>query len=623
MTSFSQQTIPGQFLALVERIPDKTALMEKQGDNWVSTSFKEWEARSRAVAVALINDGVQVQDSVSVFSFSKRQWLEADMGILFCGAKTATIYQNLAGETVDHILNDAQVKVIFVEGPIQLRAIFGENRQHSLPESLTKIVYFENSQRPPSRAGKPARPALSLLETVPEQYRTMVVSFEDYIQNGRELLDVHNDALAQRIAAILPEHVAKVVYTSGTTGMPKGALLSHRNLTSVTADFKETIGLHEAETTLLFLPLAHVYAQLVYHAQVRIGFAIAFAQSMYTAMEDAESVKPNFFISVPRLFEKIYSNIEEKVSQGGLVKKAIFSWAIHVGEDISKRRQYNVPLSASLSVKSKIANKLVFSTLRKKLGGNVRMMISGGAPLQSEIVEFFHAAGLLIIEGYGMTENASLSHHNRITQYKLGTVGLPVRDTEVLIAEDGEILLRSPGNMRGYLNLPKETRETIDDAGWLHTGDIGCVDGDGYLKITDRKKDIIVTSGGKNVAPAPIESLLCQLKYVSQAVVFGNKRQFLTALLTLDADATQLWAAQNGIDGSNESLCQNGLLKKHIDNQVISMNQKLEQYETIKKYVIAPREFSIAEGEVTPSLKLRKRIIEQRYGYLIDALYVR
>ena len=284
--------------------------------------------------------------------------------------------------------------------------------------------------------------------------------------------------------------------------------------------------------------------------------------------------------------------------------------------------QENKPLPVGLAMQASLANRLVFSKLQKKLGGRVRMMISGGAPLQREIIEFFHAAGLLIVEGYGMTENASLSHHNRIDNYRFGTVGLPLDETDVLIADDGEILVRGPGVMRGYLNLPEETADAIDDGGWLHTGDIGVVDADGFLKITDRKKDIIVTSGGKNIAPAPIEAHLARLSYVSQAVVFGNNRKFLSALITLDQDAVKLWADSKGIPMDMEALAENNALRKLIDAEIVSLNRRLEQYETIKKFVIAPHEFSIAAGEVTPSLKLRRKVIEQKYGHLIDALYL-
>ncbi len=614
-------TIPGQFLSLVAKCPDKAALMEREGNHWVSQSFREWYQRSRAVASALIQDGVNARDSVAIFSYSRREWLESDMGILMCGAQTATIYQNLSRDTVHHILRDSEARVVFAEGPIQLRSIFGENKDAELPPALKRIVYFQNTQVPPHREGKPAPPALSLVETVPDSRKSMVIAFEDYIRCGEIELETLQDVLKERLAGIFASDVAKVVYTSGTTGIPKGALLTHQNLTSVTRNLPDTLKLNENEKTLLFLPLAHVYAQLVYHAQMRIGFTVAFASSMLTAVDDAESLQPDFFVSVPRLFEKIFAGVLEQVEKGGHLKKRIFKWALDVGSRVSRLMQANLPLPATLAVQASLAHRLIFSKLQKRLGGKVRMMISGGAPLQKEIIEFFHAAGLLIIEGYGMTENASLSHHNRIDNYRFGTVGLPLDDTEVLIADDGEILVRSPGVMKGYLNLPEDTAATIDEGGWLHTGDIGTVDSEGFLCITDRKKDIIVTSGGKNIAPAPIEAMLSRLKYVSHAVVFGNKRKFLTALLTLDMESANAWAIANEQPSTMDELAKNPAFLSVIETEIMAMNRKLEQYETIKKFAIVPREFSIAGGEVTPSLKLRKKIIAERYGHLIDELY--
>jgi long-chain acyl-CoA synthetase len=614
-------TIPGQFLRLVAKCPGKAALMEREGDRWVSQSFREWYQRSRAIASALIQDGVNAEDCVGIFSYSRREWLESDMGILLCGARTATIYQNLSRDTVHHILRDAAVRVVFAEGPIQLRSIFGENKNAKLPPSLKRIVYFQNTQVPPHREGKPAPPSVSLVETVPESGKPMVISFEDYIRHGEIELETLQDVLKERLNGVSASDVAKVVYTSGTTGIPKGAMLTHQNLTSVTRNLHDTVKLNENEKTLLFLPLAHVYAQLVYHAQMRIGFTIAFARSMLTAIDDAESLQPDFFVSVPRLFEKIFAGVLEQVEKGGYFKKRIFQWALDVGSRVSRLMQADLPLTATLAMQASLAHRLIFSKLQKKLGGKVRMMISGGAPLQKEIIEFFHAAGLLIIEGYGMTENASLSHHNRIDNYRFGTVGLPLDDTEVLIADDGEILVRSPGVMKGYLNLPEDTAATIDEGGWLHTGDIGTVDSEGFLCITDRKKDIIVTSGGKNIAPAPIEAMLSRLKYVSQAVVFGNKRKFLTALLTLDVESSSAWAIANEQPSTLDELAKNPAFLSVIETEIVAMNRKLEQYETIKKFAIVPCEFSIAGGEVTPSLKLRKKIIAERYGHLIDELY--
>jgi len=614
------ETITGQFLQIVANNPHKVALLERQSDGrWASQSFKEWDERARAIAAALMEDGLAPGDSASIFSFSRREWVEADIGILMTGARTATIYQNLEGDTVHHIIKDARVKVLFVEGPVQLRALFGHDGKADVCPCLTRIVYFQSLQRPPHRPGRPEPPELTIAETVPESRRHMLVSLEEYVRRGRDLLATRHADLEKRIRAIRSDDVAKIVYTSGTTGIPKGALLSHGSLTRVTRNVEQTLGIRAGDTTLLFLPLAHVYAQLLYHVQLRIGFSVAFARSMLTALDDAQSIHPDFFISVPRLFEKIHAGVLAQVEKGGLVKKGIFQWAVDVGNRVSRAIQRGERIPSVLSAQYRLAEQLVFSKLRNRLGGRVRFMISGGAPIEKSILEFFHAAGLLIVEGYGMTENSSLTHHNRIAQFRFGTVGLPLADTETIIADDGEILVRGPGVMKGYLNLEKETTDAIDEGGWLHTGDIGVIDPDGFLRITDRKKDIIVTSGGKNIAPSPIEALLVQTRFISQAVVFGNSRQYLTALVTLDAEATEQWAKDNNVSDINLSECHE--IRKAIEAEISTLNQRLQRFETIKQFAIAPREFTIADGEVTPSLKLRRKVIEERYGHLIEKLY--
>jgi len=615
------ETIPGLFQLRVQDTPDKPALLERQGDAWVSTSFKEWEARSRAIAAALIHDGVNAKDIVAIFSYSRREWLEADMAVLMVGAVTATIYHNLTGDTVDDILADAAPRIVFAEGPIQVRALFGQSGHRKLPSSIQKIVYFQNRQTPSTPPGKPAPPELSLEEVMPADMRHKVVSLEDYVRQGKDHLSRHFDELDDRIRSLLPDHIAKIIYTSGTTGKPKGAMLSHANLCAVTADLHRTVGIRPSDTTLLFLPLAHVYAQLVYHAQVRIGFTVAFARSMLTAVEDAGSIRPDFFVSVPRLFEKIHDTVLARVESGSAVRRTIFHWASDVGSRLSDARQHNREPGALLSVQARVADHLVYSKLKNTLGGRIRFMVSGGAPLGENLMSFFHAAGLLILEGYGMTENASLSHHNHINRYRFGTVGFALNNVETVIADDGEILIRGPGVMKGYHNLEKDTKEAIDEAGWLHTGDIGEIDSDGFLKITDRKKDLIVTSGGKNIAPAPIEAALCRMKLVSQAVVFGNNRKYLSALITLDPAAAQRWAAEKEIVAPQSSLPQNARLQAAIEAELATLNESLERFETIKKFAIVPREFSIDKGEVTPSLKIRKKVIERNFTDLINSLY--
>jgi len=614
-------TILKLFATQVKRKPDEAALLERRGDRWFPFTWKEWRDRARALAAAMMDDGVVPSDHVGIFSYSRRQWVEADIAILMAGAQTVTMYQSLTKETADFILADSGCRVLFVEGPVQLRTLFGEDGRAPISGQLRRIVHTLDRQRPAPKPGGPEPEEITVEQAVPEDRRGMLVPFEEYLERGRATLAARAPELDERIAAVGPDTLAKVVYTSGTTGQPKGAMLTHGNLTAVVETIEEDLALRKDELCLLFLPLAHVYAQLTYHAALQVGFPIGFARSMLTAVDDAQSLKPTFFTTVPRLYEKIHAGVLYQVEQAGGLKKKIFDWASDVGYRVSEVKQRGGEVTGLLSVQAAMADRLVFSKLKARLGGRVRFMVSGGAPIQRSLLEFFHAAGLMIYEGYGMTENASLSNFNRPGGFRFGTVGQALGNTEVQIADDGEILVKGPGVMRGYLNQPEETAAAIDDAGWLHTGDVGQIDKDGYLTITDRKKDLLVTSGGKNVAPAPIEARLARIRFVSQAVVFGDGRKYLSALLTLDPEYTGAWARERGLSATGDALAHEEKVVAAVEAEVALVNRGLESYETVKRVALLPRDFSMDRGEVTPSLKLRRRIIERHYQDLIDSLY--
>jgi len=614
---------PGTIVGLLEtRVAeqrDEPALLERRGEQWVSFSFGEWYERSRAVAAALIAEGVEPGEHVAIYSYSRREWVEADIGVLMARACTTTVYQNLVAESVRYIIEDSKVKIVFAEGPVQLKALFGGDR--GLPANVERVITFLDRQAPMAKPGEAPKAEIAIDEAVPADKRDLVVGYEELVERGRALLAERAAEVDARIAAIEPDDVAKVVYTSGTTGQPKGSMLTHGNLAAVVDNVEADLGIRAGELCLLFLPLAHVYAQLTYHAALRVGFQLAFARSMLTAVDDAGSVRPHFFTSVPRLFEKIHAGLLAKVEAGSPLKQKIFGWSVGVGSRCSAVRQRGGEPGGLLALKEKIATKLVFSKLRDRLGGRIRFAVSGGAPLQKHLLEFFHAAGLLIIEGYGMTENASLSHCNRSYKYKFGTVGKVIDNTQARIAEDGEILIRGPGVMKGYLGLTEATTEAIDEDGWLHTGDVGVVDADGFLTITDRKKDLIVTSGGKNVPPAPIEAALTRIRFVSQALVFGDRRKYLVALMTLDAEYCDQWAVDSGLEVRGAELAGDERLVQAVDAEVREINAALDPFSTIKRFALLPREFSMDEGEVTPSLKLKRRVIEKRYAEVIEGLY--
>jgi long-chain acyl-CoA synthetase len=619
MTPKKSETLVDLLATRVAEQGEDQALLERSGERWVSFSWSEWQSRSRAVAAALMAEGVEPGQFVAIYSYSRREWVEADIAILMARACTVTVYQNLLPDSVRYILDDSAAGIVFAEGPVQLKTLFGG--EGGLPKGVRRVVSFLERQAPLAKPGQPQLPEMSIDEVVPADQRDKVVLYDDLLEQGRALLEQKGAELDARIAAIDPDDVAKVVYTSGTTGQPKGAMLTHGNLVAVVQHVERDLGIRPGHLCLLFLPLAHVYAQLTYHAALKVGMRIAFSRSMLTAVEDAKSVRPHFFTSVPRLFEKIHAGLLAKVDKGSPMKQKIFHWAVGIGSQTSAIRQQGGEPGGMLAFKEKIARKLVFSKLTDALGGRIRFAVSGGAPLQRHLLEFFHAAGLLIIEGYGMTENASLSNYNQYNNFKFGTVGAAVEGTEVVIADDGEILVRGPGVMKGYLNLPEATAESIDKDGFLHTGDIGVFDDDGFLTITDRKKDLIVTSGGKNIAPAPLEAALTRIRFVSQAVVFGDQRKFLIALLTLDPEYCESWAREHGVGARGEALAGNEQLVAAVDSAVAQVNSQFESYSTVKKVAILPREFSMDEGEVTPSLKLRKKIIAERYADVIDGLY--
>lgn len=616
----TQENLVSLFLGQVAAHGNREALLERRGDAWGSTSWNEWNDRSRAIAAALVDDGVGAQEHVGLFSYSRRAWVEADIGIQMAGARTVTMYHNVNAETVQYILADAQPKVIFAEGPIQIRLLQGETGQ--LPPAIKRVVYFDTSQVPVPRPGENAPDALELSAVLSARQEDKVVSLERYIEMGRAAAVRQLGVVDERIAALRGTDVAKLVYTSGTTGTPKAAMLSHRSLLFVVASVQEGLKMRTSDVMLMFLPLAHVYAQLAYHTMLQVGFTMAFARSMLTAIDDAESVRPHLFITVPRLFEKIHAVALQQVEAAGGIKKVVFNWASAVGGRVSSASQGGKRPGPFLLMQHRLADKLVFSKLKARLGGRIRFIVSGGAPLPRHLNEFFDAAGITIVEGYGMTENASLSHYNRITHRKFGSVGPAIPGVECRIAEDGEILVRGENTMLGYLNKPQDTAEAIDDGGWLHTGDIGFVDSDGFLTITDRKKELIVTSGGKNVPPAPIEAKLTQSRFVTQAVVFGDRRKYLVALLTLDSDYVRLWAKDHGLGpASLEDLVRDPKLIEVMDAEVEAVNAKLDPFSTVKKFRLLPREFTIQDGELTPSLKLKRRVVEQRYRDLIEAMY--
>jgi long-chain acyl-CoA synthetase len=607
------------FQSRVKDHPAKTALLELRGDTWRPTTWREWDSRARSLAAALIDDGLQPDEHVAIFCYSRREWVEADIAVMMAGARTVTIYHNVGRETVNHILADSRPAVVIAEGPLQIRNLF--EKGDLVAKSIRRIVHVEERQMPAAKPGQPSPREVGLAETLPDTHRDLAVAYETYLERGTRSLQRQSVELERRIASVSPNAITKIVYTSGTTGEPKGAMLSHRNCATVVDSVDRILGIVPGDVNLMFLPLAHVYAQLAYHSQLQIGFTVAFARSMLTALEDAASLHPDFFCTVPRLFEKIHAGTMAQVERGSIVKRAVFDWAMDIGTRRSRVLQAREEVPRLLAIQAAIADKLVFSKLKDALGGRVRLVVSGGAACPRHLLEFFHAAGIQIIEGYGMTEGAALTNANRMSHYKFGTVGSAIDGVDVEIADDGEILVRGPGIMAGYLNKPEDTAEVLDAGGWLHTGDIGVLDEDGFLTITDRKRDIIITSGGKNIAPTPIEERLARGRLVSQALVFGDGKPYLVALFTMDKEQVEKFASENSLAAKGEALAADPTVRAAIDAEVRAVNATLDQYATIKRFALLPHEFSIDKGEVTPSLKLRRKVISSRYRELLESLY--
>jgi long-chain acyl-CoA synthetase len=441
------------------------------------------------------------------------------------------------------------------------------------------------------------------------------------MERGKKRAEAEPERFVNKALSIKPDDLACIIYTSGTTGSPKGVMLTHGNLASNLKAVCQIIVFTEKDTSLSWLPLSHSFEHLVTMAYIHKGVTVAFAERPETIIDNLAEIRPHLLTSVPRLYEKFYAGIMENVLNSSPLKRKIFFWALKTGKKHSQKKLTSQKISSFLEWKRKMAHKLVFSKIIAKTGGKLRIMISGAAPLSKSIAEFFGAIGMIILEGYGLTETSPAISLNTFENVKFGTVGKPVPGVEVKIAADGEILAKGPNIMKGYYKKETETAEVFDGE-WFKTGDIGFVDEDGFITITDRKKDIIVTAGGKNVAPQNIENLLKTNPYIVNVMVLGDRRKFISALIVPEFEKLETFAKENSIDHTGrEDLLQNARIKKMMEEQIESSTRNLAQYEKIKKFALLDRDFTIDEGELTPTLKVKRNIVERRYAELIDSLY--
>ncbi len=592
------KSLAEMFYSVCKTYPEKTGMMYKEGGKYREVKFREIEEKVRRVAGGLASLGVQKGDKVVLLSPNRIEWALSDYAILSLGAVTVPIYPTLLAPQVKYITNDSDAKIAILADKTQFQKML---EVESELEKIEKFIIFDKDDIQHPRA----------------------ISFEELMEKGAKFLGEHPDFIEKSVEKVETDDLATIIYTSGTTGEPKGVMLTHGNFLSNIEGSLRAIPITHEEIFLSFLPLSHVFERMVGHfLAFYLGATIAYAESIDTVADNLQEVKPTVMASVPRLFEKIYGRILDSLEEGSALKKKLFFWAIEVGKEVVAHQQQKKPLPLGLKIKQKIANKLVFSKLQERVGGRIRFFVSGGAPLPKEIGEFFTAAGLLILEGYGLTETSPVIAVNRLENFKFGSVGLPLDNVEVKIAEDGEILTRGPHVMKGYYKKEAETREAIDEEGWFHTGDIGFIDDDGFLIITDRKKNIIVTSGGKNVAPQPIENLLTQSRYVEQAVVIGDKRKFCSALIVPNMDNLKKFAEEKGITySSTNELFQHPEVQNLYYSEIERLSKDLASYEKVKKFALIEQPFTIETGELTPTLKAKRRVIEQKYKDIIDKIY--
>ncbi|MFJ3134704.1 AMP-dependent synthetase/ligase [Streptomyces sp. NPDC086843] len=574
-------------------------------DDWKSLSWSEAAERVHAIAAGLIELGVQPEERVALASSTRVEWILADLGILCAGAATTTIYPQTNADESAYILSDSQSRVLVAENGEQ--AAKAVAKRDELPD-LTRVVVVD-------------------AEGVDTD--DFVISLVELEKRGAARLQKEPELIKERVAAITKDQLATLIYTSGTTGRPKGVRLPHDNWSYMAKAIAATGLVSGDDVQYLWLPLAHVFGKVLTSGQIEVGHVTAVDGRVDKIIENLPVVQPTYMAAVPRIFEKVYNGVAAKAKAGGGAKYKIFQWAAGVAREYAKvtqdnfRRTGSATAPAGLRTKHALADKLVYAKIREAFGGRLRACVSGSAALAPEIGYFFSGAGIHILEGYGLTESSAASFVNPGEAYRTGTVGKPLPGTEVRIADDGEILMRGPGIMQGYHNLPEKTAEVLEEDGWFHTGDIGELSADGYLRITDRKKDLIKTSGGKYIAPAEVEGQFKAVcPYVSNILVHGADRNYCTALIALDEQSITAWAAENGMEGkSYADIVAAPVTVEMVDGYVKQLNEGLQRWQTIKKFRLLPRDLDVEHGEITPSLKLKRPVVEREYKHLIEEMY--
>ena len=595
----ANDTLARLFWSRVDGSGGRAAQQLKRDGAWRTLSWKAVGEAVREIASGLIALGRKKGEAVGILSGSRAEWVQADFAIFSVGGITIPIYPTYPPDLIQYIVNDAGVKTLFVEDPTQLAKVL---EVQGKMEGLEQIVVLQGYE--------------------PREPNPRIQTWDQLRRHGRDNQDKVKSELAGRVADGRPDDVATIVYTSGTTGPPKGVVQTHGNHIAALDSAAKTTSIAEGDVHLLFLPLAHSFARLESFIGVHRGLTTAFAENIDKLRDNLPETRPHFICSVPRVFEKVYAGVLAKAEAGSPIKKKIFHWAVGVGKEVSRLKQAGRPVPGSLAFKYRIASKLVFSKMQAALGGRLRFAVSGGAPLSREIAEFFHAAGILILEGYGLTETCPVLTNNREDKFKFGSVGRPLPGVEIRIAADGEILGRGGNIAKGYFKKPDATAEVFLADGWFATGDIGKLDEDGFLFITDRKKDLIVTAGGMNIAPQNIENLLKGDPFVSQVMVYGDRRPFPVALITLNPEELAAFAKAEGIlTPDAAALARHPKVMERVSRIVEERNAELQSYAKIKKFTILADDFTVENGFLTPTLKVKRKVIRDKYQGALDQLY--
>jgi len=575
------------------------AFRSKVGGAWVPITHRQALERVQAISLGLRELGIKPGDKVAIVSENRPEWALSDYACLTARATDVPIYPTLTAKQTEYILRDSESVAVFVSTAAQLDKVLEVKGNLS---GLKYVIVYDSA-------------------AVAQRRGEGIVSLEAVEAKGRAAAPKHPKWKAEALEA-QPDDLATLIYTSGTTGDPKGVMLSQYNIWSNVQAVLQMIPIGGGDECLSMLPLSHSYERMVDYTLFQAGVIINFAESFDTVAANLGEVKPTVVLSVPRLYEKVYARVLENALSGSAIKRKIFFWAKHAGEQWATLSLAGLPIPGGLKLKKKIADRLVFSKLRARTGGRIRFFVSGAAPLSADIAKFFYSAGLPIIEGYGLTESSPVLTLNPLDRIKLGTVGRAIPGVELKIAQDGEILARGPNIMKGYYKLPEATAETVDADGWLHTGDIGELDSDGYLKITDRKKELLKTAGGKYIAPQPIELAVRRNKFVANAMMYGDRRKFPLILIVPNFDNLERWAQERGLTyATRAELLRMPDVQAKVEREVMSMLHDLAKFETPKKVLLLENDFTIESGELTPTLKVKRRVVEQRHKDLIDAAY--